>query len=494
MSEEPLNTMEGRARRRASPAGIRTRPTKAEPEPPSTKRHERGMTRVAVVYYLCRNHHLEHPHLMEVPLASPQGLYLRDVISRLDALRGKGMAAKYAWSCKRRYKNGFVWHDLSEGDLLLPAQGTEYVLKGSELQLDQSTPDHQQDSITYNAKVQLPKPARQQESPRSPGSNRGWPSTSPSRAPTTDPAAPVFKEAAVPPSPPHVAVVSAMKKALPPPVLQPALLSSPSASTIGYDEQCRMPHSGSSSDSSPKTSMPSSGTSSPGLNNHLPAHDVATQTDDKARGDSTKLQQGQDMAGLTPENPEIVDESHSKRRPAGECPSGRRSSTLQSLIRAEAAGRRRGLLEDDERTTTISASGRLKPANLLMRLMACAPHNPGFGLTGTSYKPPFTRLESLSSSPELSPLGALEPGTTSTSTVRSSETESSTGSLLDSAAGKLKPSSSSRGHQDGVREEAHLLKGDSVNLSRSVSNRTLKAVSFHLEKENAIKMEKRIAS
>jgi hypothetical protein len=33
-----------------------------------------------------------------------------------------------------------VWHDLSEGDLLLPAQGNEYVLKGSELQLDQSTP------------------------------------------------------------------------------------------------------------------------------------------------------------------------------------------------------------------------------------------------------------------------------------------------------------------------------------------------------------------
>jgi hypothetical protein len=82
------------------------------------------------------------------------------------------MAAKYSWSCKRyaqhthgsncrlknqdtsflqnyiddettpcrRYKNGFVWHDLSEGDLLLPAQGNEYVLKGSELQLDQSTP------------------------------------------------------------------------------------------------------------------------------------------------------------------------------------------------------------------------------------------------------------------------------------------------------------------------------------------------------------------
>ena len=33
--------------------------------------------RAAVVYYLYRNHHLEHPHFMEVTLASPQGLYLR---------------------------------------------------------------------------------------------------------------------------------------------------------------------------------------------------------------------------------------------------------------------------------------------------------------------------------------------------------------------------------------------------------------------------------
>lgn len=40
-------------------------------------------------------------------------------------------------SFSRSYKNGFVWHDLSDDDLVLPAQGNEYVLKGSEL-LDQS--------------------------------------------------------------------------------------------------------------------------------------------------------------------------------------------------------------------------------------------------------------------------------------------------------------------------------------------------------------------
>lgn len=33
--------------------------------------------KVPVVYYLYRNQRLEHPHFMEVPLSSPDGLYLR---------------------------------------------------------------------------------------------------------------------------------------------------------------------------------------------------------------------------------------------------------------------------------------------------------------------------------------------------------------------------------------------------------------------------------
>ncbi|KAJ6948036.1 hypothetical protein NC651_002403 [Populus alba x Populus x berolinensis] len=94
--------------------------------------------RVPVVYYLSRNGQLEHPHFMEVPLSSNDGgLYLRDVINRLDLLRGKGMAGLYSWSSKRSYKNGFVWHDLADNDFIHPAHGHEYVLKGSEL-LDHS--------------------------------------------------------------------------------------------------------------------------------------------------------------------------------------------------------------------------------------------------------------------------------------------------------------------------------------------------------------------
>ncbi|KAG6403829.1 hypothetical protein SASPL_136062 [Salvia splendens] len=33
----------------------------------------------------------------------------------------------------RSYKNGFVWHDLSEDDLIIPAHGHDYILKDRDL-------------------------------------------------------------------------------------------------------------------------------------------------------------------------------------------------------------------------------------------------------------------------------------------------------------------------------------------------------------------------
>ncbi|KAL4587649.1 hypothetical protein LXL04_000521 [Taraxacum kok-saghyz] len=104
--------------------------TKVWIEPPHQSNRHR---KVPVVYYLTRNGQLEHPHFVEVPISSSEGLYLRDVIDRLNTLRGKGMAALYSWSSKRSYKNGFVWHDLAENDFIYPAHGQEYILKGSEL-------------------------------------------------------------------------------------------------------------------------------------------------------------------------------------------------------------------------------------------------------------------------------------------------------------------------------------------------------------------------
>ncbi|XP_050367666.1 protein SOSEKI 5 [Argentina anserina] len=109
-------------------------PTHEQPKlaitPSSTSAVDR---KVPVVYYLSRNGQLEHPHFMEVPLSSPRGLFLSDVINRLNLLRGKAMASMYSWSAKRGYKTGFVWHDLSENDFIHPSHGNEYVLKGSEI-------------------------------------------------------------------------------------------------------------------------------------------------------------------------------------------------------------------------------------------------------------------------------------------------------------------------------------------------------------------------
>ena len=43
---------------------------------------------------------------------------------------------------KRSYKNGYVWNDLSENDVIYPADGAEYVLKGSEIIAGCSSGNH----------------------------------------------------------------------------------------------------------------------------------------------------------------------------------------------------------------------------------------------------------------------------------------------------------------------------------------------------------------
>ncbi|XVE79641.1 hypothetical protein DITRI_Ditri14bG0074300 [Diplodiscus trichospermus] len=131
-----------------------------EPKPHTNKSFN-AERKVAVVYYLSRNGQLEHPHFMEVPLSSNDGLYLQDVINRLNLLRGKGMASLYSWSSKRSYKNGFVWHDLAEIDFIYPSHGQEYVLKGSEI-LDHSI-NPQSLEITSSS-FRLTKPQESQKS------------------------------------------------------------------------------------------------------------------------------------------------------------------------------------------------------------------------------------------------------------------------------------------------------------------------------------------
>ncbi|KAL7089971.1 hypothetical protein ACP275_12G010200 [Erythranthe tilingii] len=91
--------------------------------------------KVQIVYYISRNGHLQHPHYIEVSHLAHQHLRLKDVLDRLTVLRGKGMPSLYSWSCKRSYKNGYVWNDLALNDVVYPSEGAEYVLKASELLL-----------------------------------------------------------------------------------------------------------------------------------------------------------------------------------------------------------------------------------------------------------------------------------------------------------------------------------------------------------------------
>ncbi|XP_040382817.1 uncharacterized protein LOC102700546 isoform X2 [Oryza brachyantha] len=400
-----------RTRRRAATAAASPGRNKVWVEPPGKSHHQPpprspppplspSSKRVAVVYYLCRNRHLEHPHFIEVPLASPEGLYLRDVINRLNVLRGKGMAAMYSWSCKSRsYKNGFVWHDLSEDDLVLPAQGNEYILKGSEL-LDRSPPDRQQNGVG-EPKVETLKHLPE-ESPHSRGSQEGCSSSSSPSA--------VTKEASPPPPTPQ-----------PQQQAQSAtLLPSSSASTNREDDQCRTPRSGSSGNLSPepagRVAPPLSEASSPGPSEYrvckpIGAQDASTQTDDSERdvperntrmtgvctedgtSDAEIQECHQRSTQPSPKGPGVVRESplvcSSDASPGG------RVETLESLIRAEAS-RRSSFRALEEEHLFAPMGVKFKPANLLMQLITCGSisvkDHRSFGLIPT-YRPRFTQVE-----------------------------------------------------------------------------------------------------
>ncbi|GJN04283.1 hypothetical protein PR202_ga21819 [Eleusine coracana subsp. coracana] len=493
--------MEARpTRRRGIGTGTGTSPgrNKVWVEPPGKSNHRHHQTpsptpapanRVAVVYYLCRNRHLEHPHFIEVPLASPEeGLYLRgqsihflpvphssikappfavqfnsdrcvngaaaDVINRLNVLRGKGMAAMYSWSCKRSYKNGFVWHDLSDDDLVLPAQGNEYILKGSEL-LDRSPPPDRQPNGVGSPKVETLKQPKQ-ESPQSRGSQEGCSSSS-------SPSAVVKEVSCLPPTPRPQ---------------QPAMLQSSSASTSLEDGQCRTPRSGSSGNQSPEPAgrnAPLSEASSPAPLEYrvckpIGAQDAATQTDDTERDvpdkqtrmisiqDGTadaEIQECHQRSSLVSPNggPEIVQESPAMC--SSDASPGVRVETLESLIRAEAS-RRSSFRTLEEEHMFGPAGAKFKPANLLMQLITCGSisvkEHRGFGFIPT-YRPRFTQVEF--PSPVFSTPMALRhldkiPCNSRMVGTRSSESEYFSGSLIETqkqdvpgrGAGTLKRSSS----------------------------------------------------
>ncbi|OIW09121.1 hypothetical protein TanjilG_11259 [Lupinus angustifolius] len=320
--------------------------------------------KVPVVYYLCKNRQLEHPHFMEVPILSPDGLYLRDVIEKLNALRGRGMASLYSWSCKRSYKNGFVWHDLCEDDVILPAHGSEYVLKGSEL-FDESNSDRF--SPISNVKIQslkqLPEPVsfRSHDEASSSSSQNG-------------------KE----------------------------------TRNSQEDELSPEKHIG-SSDVSPKSIAGKSGPLSLPLTEYKiykteGSADASTQTEENVnrpnirktctRGVSTDDGSSEPECNeiCEVEEPRVKDNSEICRDTVSPPPStsspsssGGKTETLESLIRADVNKMNSfRILEDDD--IRMPTGTRLKASNLLMQLISCGSisvKNHSFGLI-PSYKAKFS--------------------------------------------------------------------------------------------------------
>lgn len=75
----------------------------------------------------------------------------------------------------RSYKNGFVWHDLSENDFIYPAHGQEYVLKGSELlEASASSGSQETSSLSSGKLLEMPKTEADPEFPSVRRRNLSW--------------------------------------------------------------------------------------------------------------------------------------------------------------------------------------------------------------------------------------------------------------------------------------------------------------------------------
>ncbi|XP_020260008.1 protein UPSTREAM OF FLC [Asparagus officinalis] len=258
------------------------------------------------------------------------------------------MPSMYSWSCKRSYKNGFVWHDLSEDDLILPVHGNEYVLKGSEL-LDQSPPDRTHNA-TINPKAQYLK-APQSETP---ASSKTLEASSSSPPPT------VIKESK-PPSPPN-------------------------------QEDDRSP-----------TWPPSCEFGSPGPSEfrvYKPtgAADASTQTDDGGKKKAREKTQSTCTRGVSTDDSPPVDielEDGRQDPTSSASSSGGKVETLESLIRADARKMNSfRVLEEEE---VFAPTGpKLRATNVLIQLITCGSlsvkDHHSFGLVPT-YRPRFSQMK-----------------------------------------------------------------------------------------------------
>ncbi|KAF5937676.1 hypothetical protein HYC85_025182 [Camellia sinensis] len=329
--------------------------------------------KVPVVYYLCKNRQLEHPHFIELTLSSPDGLYLRDfenedVIAKLNVLRGRGMASMYSWSCKRSYKNGFVWHDLGEDDLIFPAHGSEYVLKGSELFEECNSGRF---SPAANIKLQNPK---QLPEPASSRSHDDSSSSSSMNGRETK---------------------NSQEDDLSPPVQHPGSSGMSPVSRDGKTSpwngclsltEYKVYKSDGLADASTQTEENISRTNT--------ARETCTRgvsTDDR----SLEPHSNESFQNRVPDVKEISDISRDLISPppssSGASSSGGKTATLESLIRADARKINSfRILEEEE--FRMPSSTKVKASSMLMQLISCGSisvKDHSFGLVPT-YRPRFS--------------------------------------------------------------------------------------------------------
>ncbi|KAK8956091.1 hypothetical protein KSP40_PGU021397 [Platanthera guangdongensis] len=339
-------------------------PPIASPSPPPQK----PARKIPVVYYLCRNRHLEHPHFIEVPLSSPEGLHLKDVLGRLNVLRGKGMPAMYAWSCKRSYKNGFVWHDLSEDDFILPTNGNEFVLKGSEL-LGQSPSDKVPHNGAHGALQSSKFP--QTETPASSRTNvTSCSSSSTAFKGSKTPSPPSPSPTPLPSSPSNISPKAESPNSAEYRVCNPRTATDASTQT---DDVQRRTHGGRKN------------TCIRGVSTGDGSMDFEVKQFQSNMGSGTKegLELGRD--GISPPPTSSSDSS-----------SGRKMETLESLIRADANKINSFRILEEEEEVFVPAGLRLKATNVLMQLITCGSisvkEHQRFGLVPTS-KTKFSHMK-----------------------------------------------------------------------------------------------------
>ncbi|KAG7637727.1 hypothetical protein AtNW77_Chr2g0247661 [Arabidopsis thaliana] len=451
----------------------------------SPKYHQK-IKKVQIVYYLSKNRQLEHPHFMEVLISSPNGLYLRDVIERLNVLRGRGMASMYSWSSKRSYRNGFVWHDLSEDDLILPANGNEYVLKGSEL-FDESNSDHFSPIVnlaTQNMKqivVEPPSSRSMDDSSSSSSMNNGKGTNKHSHEDDEL-------------SPPALRSVSSSG-------VSPDSRDAKNSSSWCLAEY-KVYKSEGLADASTQTDETVSGRSKTPIETF--SRGVSTDEDVSSEPETSEnnLVSEASCAGKERESAEISRNSVSPPFSNSASSLGGKTDTLESLIRADVSKMNsfRILEQEDVRMPAIP---RLRASNMLMQLISCGSisvKDNNFGLVPT-YKPKFghSKFPSpfFSSSFMMGDLDRLSE-TPSLMGMRMEEKEYFSGSLVETKLQKkdaadsnasLKRSSSYNGdrasNQMGVAEN-----GDSKPDS-SKNNPSSRKASSILGKQQPLVSEKR---